>query len=404
MTKSFDLDRFLDRSFIASTLTTLLKTPTDVPLGETTIEPDDPKLVHYVREVISPILEQLSYNDFSIDELNNLILRVGSCANAKRLLLMAYTPAQHANLMDDPLSGRITNAAAYGHNELCAFGQGASQNKGSLASVLGALKLLRDMDEVLDGQLIFVVNNEGRSSHACSAHIFESQDIHVDAGILCIGTDNRIALGNRGRVDVNIRVIGKSCHSSQPWRGLNAIDGAYNVLSKLRSLPYNRKHPYLGPSQLTVYQATFYPIAPHTIPEVASLIVDRRLLPGEEPDQAVNEIVEAIGDISPFGLEISKGAYMYPCEVPEDTHVVQVLKNGFVSVRDYPPETYYPLWTFDAGYACRMGIPTVQVGPSSVDSAGAELMGTDFVALSQVEEAAKVYAYTIIHFLENDEG
>jgi hypothetical protein len=60
MTKSFDLDRFLDRSFIASTLTTLLKTPTDVPLGETTIEPDDPKLVHYVREVISPILEQLS--------------------------------------------------------------------------------------------------------------------------------------------------------------------------------------------------------------------------------------------------------------------------------------------------------------------------------------------------------
>jgi acetylornithine deacetylase/succinyl-diaminopimelate desuccinylase-like protein len=403
MTNSAELNQFLDRDFISSTLTTLLQTPTDVPLGETTIEPDDPKLVYYVQEVIRPLLAQLCYHDLYIDELNNLILRTGRCTNEKRLLMMAYTPAQHANLMEDPFSGRITNASMYGHDEMCAFGQGASQNKGALASVLGALKLLKDMDIGIDGQLIFIVNNEGHSSHACSAHIFNSKDIRADAGILCIGTDNRIALGNRGRVDVNIRIAGKSCHSSQPWRGLNAIEGAFNVLSRLRSLTINRRHPYLGPSQLTVYQATFYPIAPHTIPEVANLIVDRRLLPGEEPDQAVVEIVRAIGDLDPFGLEITKGAFMYPCEVAENNHIVQVLKDGFVAVRGHPPETYYPLWTFDAGYACRMGIPTVQLGPSSVDSAGAELMGTDFVSLSQVEEAAKVYAYAILHFLNNNE-
>jgi acetylornithine deacetylase/succinyl-diaminopimelate desuccinylase-like protein len=331
--------------------------------------------------------------------MNNLILRIGSGRSGKSLLVMAYSVAQHANLMEDPLSGRIANAKAYGQDELCAFGQGASQNKGALAAMLSTLKLLKDMDISLDGQLIFAINNEGRSSHACSAHILESQDIRASGGILCVGTENRIALGNRGRVDVNVTILGKSCHSSQPWKGLNAIDGAYSVLTSLRSLCMEKRHPRLGSSQLTVYRAIFSPIAPHTIPEVGTLTLDRRLLPGEDPDLAVAEISRAIGDLGPFRVDVKKGVHMYPCEVSEDAEVVQSLQEAFTAFRGCPTEVYYPQWTFDAGYACRKGIPTVQLGPSSADPAGEDLMGTDFVALSQVEEAAMVYAYAILRML-----
>lgn len=393
------LDRNLNRDFLLDSLVTLLKVPTHVPLGTTFIEPDDPKLVHYVQEVIHPLLERLRYQDMIVDELNNLILRYGDHESGRCLLMMTYTPAQHANLMEKPFSGKVTNAKAFGHDELCAFGQGASQNKGALAAMLGALKLIKDMEVKLKGQLIFVINNEGRSSHACSEYVLDSQNIQAHGGILCIGTENRIALGNRGRVDVNIKVIGKSCHSSQPWRGLNAIEGAHEVLNRLKSLSWENEHPRLGRSQLTVYQAIFSPIAPHTLPEVGKLTLDRRLLPGEDPDHAVAEIMQAIGDLHPFQVEIQKGVQMYPAEVSEEAEVVQALQEAFINLRGKPSETYYPQWTFDAGYPCYKGIPTVMMGPSAVDPAGENLMATDFVPISQVEEAAKIYAYTIIRML-----
>ncbi|MGB7054585.1 MAG: M20/M25/M40 family metallo-hydrolase [bacterium] len=393
------LDRYLNRDFLLDSLVTLLKVPTHVPLGDTLIEPDDPKLVHYVQEVIQPLIERLRYQDIIVDELNNLILRYGDNESGRSLLMMAYTPAQHANLMEEPFSGKVANAKAFGHDELCAFGQGASQNKGALAAMLGALKLIKGMEVKLKGQLIFVINNEGRSSHACSEYVLDGQDIQAHGGILCIGTENRIALGNRGRVDVNIKVVGKSCHSSQPWRGLNAIEGAYEILSRLKSLSWENEHPRLGRSQLTVYQAIFSPIAPHTLPEVGKLTLDRRLLPGEDPDHAVAEIIEAIGDLRPFQIEIQKGVQMYPAEVSEEAEVVQALQEAFTAIRGEPSETYYPQWTFDAGYPCYKGIPTVMMGPSAVDPAGANLMSTDFVPISHVEEAAKIYAYTIIRML-----
>jgi acetylornithine deacetylase/succinyl-diaminopimelate desuccinylase-like protein len=397
------LDGQLDRDFILDSLVRLLRVPTHVPLGETLIEPDDPKLVHYVQKVIQPLLEQLTYQNLTVDELNNLIMRYGNHESKRGLLMMAYTPTQHANLMEEPFSGKVQDAIAFGHDELCVFGQGASQNKGALASLLGALKVIKDTEIELNGQLIVVVNNEGRSSHACSKYVLDNQDIQANGGILCIGTENRIALGNRGRVDVNIRVIGKSCHSSQPWRGLNTIEAAHEILSRLKSLAWENKHPQLGRSQLTVYQTSFSPIAPHTIPEEGRLTLDRRLIPGEDPDNAVAEIVNAIGDLSPFQVEIQKGVEMYPAVVSQEAEIVQVLQEAFLAIRGKPSETYYPQWTFDAGYPCSKGIPTIMMGPSAVDPAGEDLMATDFVPISQVEEAAKIYAYTIIRMLNLSE-
>ena len=43
----------LDRRFMIDTLVDLARVPADVPMGhEVFIEPDDPKLVHYVQQVL----------------------------------------------------------------------------------------------------------------------------------------------------------------------------------------------------------------------------------------------------------------------------------------------------------------------------------------------------------------
>ena len=40
-------------------------------------------------------------------------------------------------------------------------------------------------------------------------------------------------------------------------------------------------------------------------------------------------------------------------------------------------DTFYPPYTFDAGYPCSLGVPTVMCGPSTSDFGGREVLGED---------------------------
>lgn len=90
----------------------LTNVSTEVPLGpETFMEPDDPKLVHYVQNVLRPKLDGLGIQDIVDVPGNQLLTRYGDGTSDPSLLVMVYTPVQHHNLMADPFSGKIANAA-----------------------------------------------------------------------------------------------------------------------------------------------------------------------------------------------------------------------------------------------------------------------------------------------------
>ena len=243
----------------------LLRIPTEVPLGANTLmEPDDPKLVHYVQEVIRPELRRLGIATVIEAPRNQLVVRLGRGTSPEVLLIQVYTPTQHANFMADPFSGRI--AVPPGGTGPAAYGQGASQNKAHMAAMLAVLKLLVESRADLPGTLYFAVNNEGRSSHACTEAILSVLDQKPRHAILAIGTGMQITAGNRGRVDIHVRVRGKACHSSDPASGLSAIDGVHEVMTRLRRIKLGATHPFLGPQALVVYQITYDPLAPHTFP------------------------------------------------------------------------------------------------------------------------------------------
>src|SRR3712207_5887368 len=124
------VDRYVDRAYLVETLSHLATVPTDVPLGfETLMAPDDPKLVRYVHDVVRPALVALGVYDLLDVAGNNLVVRLGSGETDRTLLIQNYTAAQHHNLMDEPFSGKVGTAAAWGVDEPCVFGQGVSQNK-----------------------------------------------------------------------------------------------------------------------------------------------------------------------------------------------------------------------------------------------------------------------------------
>jgi acetylornithine deacetylase/succinyl-diaminopimelate desuccinylase-like protein len=387
------IEQHLDRGYLVDWLARLARVPTDVPLGyETLIEPDDPKLVHYVQDVLRPELVRLGiYNLLDVPR-NNLVVACGSGESGASLLIQNYTPTQHNNLMDDPFSGKIANARAHGVDEPAVFGQGVSQNKAHQAVMLAVLKLLGESGARLRGRLYWAVNNEGRSSHACSDAILDALPEPPRFGIIQLGTGLRLSLGNRGRVDVNVHVQGKATHSSAPHLGLSAIEGAYEVMTRLRQLGWPDAHPALGGRHALVYKIRYEPIAPHTLPSDAYLTVDRRLLPGDDPDAATAEVRAAIGDLAPYRVTVERGVYMLPALVDRELPGVRALQAANLAVRGREADTFYGGGTFDAGGPCARGVPTVMYGASG----GVWPVGPDFVAISAVETEARVLAHLIL--------
>ena len=386
----------IDEEYLVENLRQLARVPTDVPMGlNTFIEPDDPKLVHYVQKVLRPKIDEINLAPVVDIHRNQLLLESGNGDSGKSLLVMVYTPTQHHNLMADPFSGAIDNGSKWGFDEPCVFGQGVGQNKSHQAIMLSVLKLIKDWNVKLSGKLLFAVNNEGRSSHACSNSIVGALNGKPDFGILMTRTGKGISLGNRGRVDVNVEIRGQSSHSSVPHMGHSAIDGAHEVLDRLKEVPLGDRHPILGGRHIIPYQLSFEPLAPHTLPSLARCRVDRRLLPGDQPDEATNEIRESIGELINYQVTVTRGEYMLPALCDPSHPYIGSLMHSHKQIIGVDPETFYGQGTFDAGGPSALGVPTVMYGVGGGDWP----LGDDFVPISHLVEVAKVMVHTIVTIL-----
>lgn len=375
-------------NWLQGVLVELLRADTQVPLNETEIAPGDVRIKAVVDDLVVPHLETMQPDEIRRHDLGDVAARFGP-AGDEGLLIQTYIVSQHANLMEGQ-AGSVVDGAEIGLEGSAVLGQGASQNKGPMAAALAAV---RARPGRLDRPVWLAINTEGRSSHGGSRRILDDLGVTAAHGIVAFGTDLRVSLGNRGRVDVEVRVKGASSHSSQPWLGKNPIETAAEVVVALRDVPLPEGDDELGPASATPYQFACHPVAPHTIPEEVRIVVDRRLLPGEAPNEAVDALRKHLATLE--GVEVDAGVSMVPAAVAEDAPIVTALLEGTGKAGRRPPETFWSLNAFDAGYACSKGIPTPMYGPGKRHFAGAGLVGTDAVALDDCEAAAVAYGHAI---------
>jgi acetylornithine deacetylase/succinyl-diaminopimelate desuccinylase-like protein len=83
---------------------------------------------------------------------------------------------------------------------------------------------------------------------------------------------------------------------------------------------------------------------------------------------------------------------MLPALVDEDAVVVRRLQAGAQQTLGRELPTFYPRSTFDAGYACALGVPTVMCGPLSGELDTTGVLGDDVVSLGQLLDAVAIYA------------
>ena len=384
------IDRHLDVDYVVETLQELARVPTEVPAGyDTLIAPDDPRLRHYAHDVVRPRIERIAADVACEDIGGNLLIRDGAAGTADPVLLQTYSVTQHHNLMDDPLSGRIEER----DGRRVVLGQGTSQAKAHQAAMLGVLKLLRDANVRPRRTVWWTVNNEGRSSHACTDKLLTAMGETPAWALLLVDENLRLSVGNRGRIDVDVTLEGTAAHSSAPELAVDPIGGVADVVTRLRGLRWADEHPRLGGRHAVVYKVRFDPLAPHTLPARAELTIDRRLLPGDDPAAAVDEIRACIGDLSPLRVHVQGGVAMLPVLVADDAPVIQEVQRAITAVRGEPAAQIVGKGTFDAGGTDQHGIPTLMWGAGGT---GDWPLGEDFVAIDDVLDEVRTLAHLLL--------
>ena len=165
-----------------------------------------------------------------------------------------------------------------------------------------------------------------------------------------------------------VTVRGKAAHSSTPWAGVSAIEGARRVLDRVMAVDVGgSRHAGLGQATLTPTAMRSWPEATHTVQDEVRLVFDRRLLPGDDP-QAAFAAVAAAADIgAPWSVKTEFGPFMYPAEIAPDGTLMRAANEGCRRMGLQAPPTFHSHGALDAGYFCFKGGEAAMWGPGAME-------------------------------------
>jgi acetylornithine deacetylase/succinyl-diaminopimelate desuccinylase-like protein len=396
----------LKRVITADACKRLLVDLVRVPSPQTTLMEAEPLLRKFIETAVEPRLRAMGFTDIRYDRMGNLISTVGADRSGRSLMLITNAMNQPRATMANAYAGDVADGAPHGLPGEVVLGKGASEQKANMAAMLVAMEAVLAGGVPIEGRLVHVCCVSGETgSHAAIRSVVEGEGVRADMALLG-GTSLMATLGNRGRIDVFVTVHGAPTHSSRPRDGCNAITGAAEVIGRLASeITLGRTHPDLGPQTLTVNRIRSYPESTHTIQASCELTIDRRLLPGEDPNEAFARIeavaksVEGWPDPAsgkPFLVEVKLGPFMYPSLVTTQSPVVQDLFAACRIALGAEPETFFSPAAFDQGYLNHVGIPTVNWGPGEYKFAHTDF---DLASVERTRDAALVYAMMILRRL-----
>jgi acetylornithine deacetylase/succinyl-diaminopimelate desuccinylase-like protein len=396
------LDGRISRARAKELLIELVK----VPSPQTELLEDEPLLEEFIKTAIEPRLRAMGFADIRYDAMGNLIGSYGAGTSGKSLMLIGNAMNQPASTMPNPYNGDVVDGAKYGMPGECVMGKGASEQKANLAAMLHAMETVIASKVPIAGRLIFTCCLSGETGkHDAIKSVVEGAGVRADMAVLG-GTGLKVTLGNRGRIDVFVSVKGSPCHSSRPWDGTNAITGATECIDRLLAkVKVDKSHPQLGKQSLTVNHIRSFPDSTHTVQERCEFTLDRRLLPGDDPNAAFAEIERIAKEIEQvkdpvggknYSVDVRLGPFMYPSLVTVDSPVVRAIMRASEAMLGAPVETYYSPSAFDQGYLNHVGIVTANFGAGEHQYAHTDY---DMASVERTTDSARVYAFMVLDYL-----
>jgi succinyl-diaminopimelate desuccinylase len=185
------------------------------------------------------------------------------------------------------------------------YGRGASDMKGAIAALVGALWRIRDRQPEFDVTVVLTMDEETHQM-AQLRYLTEALDkgphphvMSLDAGF------GYVTIANLGLLQMDITVHGDSVHSALAHLGRNAIEDGVTLIEAVREL---KQHLVQRKSALPAHPSTRLAfmeprlnvnqihggIARNIVPDQCTFTIDRRLLPEESVADARAEILDTL--------------------------------------------------------------------------------------------------------------
>ena len=213
------------------------------------------------------------------------------------------------------------------------FGRGSADQLGGVVSQIVASRILVELIE--EGSLRGAIvrgyatvaeeDNDGGGPLFLTRSILPGAPAEVVPDVVILtdstGDARKGALGlyrgQRGRMQIEATITGRSCHGSMPWEGLNPLEWGGAMLAEATRRCSKGDgfldHAFLGPGTRTASWAELETPSDCAVPDRFTFRFDRRLTAGETPEQAVADIeaLDAVRDARAAGLHVAVAVPRY---------------------------------------------------------------------------------------------
>ena len=379
-----DVLDLIDPGEVVSLLQAIIQTRSDYPPG------DCRAAIKRISDALAGVGVHTEIYSKS-DHQPNLLATYPGQAGGRTLLYHSHIDTvpigdpQHWSF--DPFAGEI-------HDGL-VFGRGAGDDKSSVVAQVMAVMTLARAGVPLDGALQVAVVSDEESGALQGTRWLRDEGI-LSPDILVVGeqTNNQVAIAERVACGIDLTVYGQGTHGAMPWAGENAILIASSLLEWLKANLFpkleERRHPYLPPPTLNIGKITGG-IQWNIVPDECKIEMDRRLIPGETREMAMQEIHQAVDEYcqknGPIKYKLfSTGKVAANINTPPDEPFVLLANQALQDSTGEERQLGGYVQTSDGRWFAGDGIPIIIFGPSNPEVGHSV---DEHVSISQLVEATR---------------
>jgi acetylornithine deacetylase len=292
------------------------------------------------------------------------------------------------NMTIEPFAARIENGRLYG--------RGACDIKGGMAAMLGAFaRLARDKPRGA-ARVVMACTVDEEHTFLGVQRLAQSDLPRRFAGlvgaVVAEPTQMHIVDTHKGAVRWDLLTSGRSCHSSRPELGVNAIYRMAAILPLVaryaEELRASRSDPRLGPPTLSVGRIDGG-TSVNTVPDQCRIEIDRRLLPGEKAPAALEHLHEYLRRHVDPNIEFTCSApwLSAPALSPSGSAALVARLGSAIDQVAGPHQVLAVPYGTDAAPLAEAGIPAVVFGPGDIARAHT---CDEWAALNEVEQASEI--------------
>jgi acetylornithine deacetylase ArgE len=369
----------------AGLLRDLVALPSVNPMGRAL--PAEITLEHRVTDYLEQFFRELGVpyqRQAVVPGRDNIVARCDQEGARRTLILEAHQDTVPVDNMTVAPFG-----AAIEGNRL--YGRGACDIKGGMAAMLTAFtRLVREKPRGA-ANVVMACSVDEEHTFLGVQHLVKN-GIQGDMAVVAEPTSLHIVHAHKGVARWLLTVPGRSCHSSSPEKGNNAIYRMGRLLVAIeRYAEHLRKtviDPLLGPATVSVGRIEGG-TSVNTVPDQCRIEIDRRLVRGENPATATTEFKEYLD--TEAGMD-----FPFDCPVPwmsmaalspEGAEELIARLGQAIQQTCGSHRVHAVPYGTNASTLAAAGIPAVVFGPGDIAMAHT---ADEWVPLDEVTEAGEI--------------